>query len=138
MKKLHKCEVLSTTKGVELINKRKFGVAALDKNFGMFMVHVATLSAALAMQVHLFWQTQIGQLLADETSPEIPYEYSNYPDIFSFDYAIELLKNTSMNEHAIQLIDKKQSHYESIYAVGPVELRTLKVYIKTYSKTGLI
>ena len=54
------------------------------------------------------------------------------------DLAIELLKNISMNKHAIELIDGKQLPYEPIYAFCLVELETLKTYIKIYKKTGLI
>ena len=51
---------------------------------------------------------------------------------------MELPKNTRMNEHAIELIDKKQSPYGPIYALSPVELETLKAYIETHLKTGFI
>ena len=51
---------------------------------------------------------------------------------------MELLENTGMNEHAIELVDGKQSLYKSIYALSPVELETLKAYIKTHLKTGFI
>ncbi len=43
-----------------------------------------------------------------------------------------------MNEHVIELIDGKQSPYKPIYALSPVELETLKTYIKTHLKTGFI
>ncbi len=51
---------------------------------------------------------------------------------------MELLKNTGINEYVIKLIDGKQPLYGSIYALSPVELETLKTYIKTYLKTGFI
>lgn len=41
-------EILATTR-VELIDKRKFTTAVLDENVETFVVHVVTLSAALAM-----------------------------------------------------------------------------------------
>lgn len=43
--------------------------------------------------------------------------------------AIELLKNTSMNEYAIELVDGKQLSYGSINAFSLVELEPLKTYI---------
>lgn len=49
-------KVLSTTKRVELINKREFAIAALDKNIEIFMIYIATLSATLVMQIHPFCQ----------------------------------------------------------------------------------
>ena len=51
---------------------------------------------------------------------------------------MELLKNTEMNEHTIELIDSKQLSYGLIYIFSLMELETLKVYIKTYLKTGFI
>ncbi len=49
---------------------------------------------------------------------------------------MELPENTGMNEHAIELIEEKQPPYGSIYALSPIELETLKIYIKTHLKTG--
>lgn len=43
-----------------------------------------------------------------------------------------------MNEHAIELIEGKQPPYGPIYALSPVELKTLKTCIKTHLKTGFI
>lgn len=43
-----------------------------------------------------------------------------------------------MNEYTIKLIDGKQSFYRSIYTLSPIELKTLKTYIKTYLKTHFI
>ncbi len=51
---------------------------------------------------------------------------------------MELLENTGMNEHAIELIKGKQPPYGPIYALSPIELETLKVYIKTHLKTVFI
>ncbi len=51
---------------------------------------------------------------------------------------MELLKNTGINEHIIELIDGKQWSYRPIYALSPVELETLKIYIETHLKTGFI
>ena len=51
---------------------------------------------------------------------------------------MELLKNTGINKHAIKMQDGKQLPYGLIYSLGPVELETLKIYIKTYLNTGFI
>ncbi len=51
---------------------------------------------------------------------------------------MELPKNTVMNKHVIELINEKQPFYASIYALSLVELKMLKIYIKTYLKTGFI
>ncbi len=51
---------------------------------------------------------------------------------------MKLPENTRINEHAIELIEEKQPPYGPIYALSPVELETLKAYIKTHLKTGFI
>ncbi len=51
---------------------------------------------------------------------------------------MELLENIGMNEHAIKLIEGKQPSYGPIYVLSPVELETLKTYIKIYLKTRFI
>ncbi len=51
---------------------------------------------------------------------------------------IELPDNTGINEYAIELIDSKQPPYRPIYTLSLVELETLKTYVKTHLKTGLI
>ena len=51
---------------------------------------------------------------------------------------IKLAENTEINKYAIELIDSKQSLYGPIYVLSPIELKTLKTYIKTYLKTGFI
>ena len=45
---------------------------------------------------------------------------------------IELPKLTGINNQAIDLIESKQTLYGPIYSLGPVELETLKTYIKTW------
>ncbi len=49
-------EVLSTTKRVELVNKREFTSSSLDENIEMFVIYIATLLTAPAIQVHLSCQ----------------------------------------------------------------------------------
>ena len=43
-----------------------------------------------------------------------------------------------MNEHAIELEEGKQPSFGPIYSLGPVELETLKTYIKTNLANGFI
>ena len=43
-----------------------------------------------------------------------------------------------MNDHAIKLEEGKQSSFSPIYNLKPVELETLKTYIKTNIATGFI
>ena len=51
---------------------------------------------------------------------------------------MKLFENREINKHAIKLIDGKQHFYKPIYILSLIELETLKIYIKTYLKTGFI
>ena len=51
---------------------------------------------------------------------------------------MELLEIIGINKHAIELIEGKSPLYGSIYALNPMELKTLKAYIETYFKTRFI
>ncbi len=50
----------------------------------------------------------------------------------------ELLEHTGINNHAIELVDDLQPPYGPIYSLGPVELETLKAYIKNNLASGFI
>ncbi len=130
-------EALPTTSRVELIDKREFAKAALNRNSETFVMHVSALDVA-ELLIHPSRTAQIAALQWDKAPTKIPAKYSDYADIFSSDLAMELPENTGINEHAIELINGKQSPYGPIYALSPVELETLKTYIETYLKTGFI
>ena len=127
-------EALSTTKRVELINKKEFAKAALDKKSETFVVHVASLN--LTPGIHPDREAQIASLLTKEV--KIPDEYSDFTNVFSEEKALVLLKRIELNEYVINLENGKQPPYGPIYSLGPVELETLKTYIETHLKTGFI
>ena len=103
------------------------------------MVYVAALETALAgMAISSSRKAQILGLIQDETPTKVISKYTDHADVFSFDLAIELLKNTGINKNAIERQDDKQPPYGPIYSLAPVELETLKTYIKTYLKTRCI
>ena len=51
---------------------------------------------------------------------------------------MELLENTGINKHTIELVESKQPSYGPIYSLSPVELEILKTYIKIHLKNGFI
>lgn len=51
---------------------------------------------------------------------------------------MELLENTSMNKHIIELINNKDLSYVNIFALSSAKLQNQKTYIKTYLKIGFI
>ncbi len=65
-------------------------------------------------------------------------KYTDYADVFSSDQIIELPENMGMKEYEIELIDEKKLLYGPIYALSPVELETLKAYLKTHLKIRFI
>ena len=130
-------EALSTTRRVELIDKYEFARADLDKNSKTFVVHVTALEAS-ELAILLSRASPLAVLQQDKVSTKIPSEYANSADVFFLDLMMELAKNTGINKHAIKLFEGKQAFYGLIYSLDPVELETLKAYIKIHLKTGFI
>ena len=67
-------------------------------------------------------QAQVGALLFDKASTEIPMEYFDYSDVFLLKNAAELVENTGMNKHIVELEKNKQPSFRSIYSLRLVEL----------------
>ena len=130
-------KALPTIEQVQLIDPKEFVIAALDVDSKTFVMYVA-IREQKEMPVHSKRQAQVGALLFDEAPTKVPAEYSDYSDVFSAENAAELPENTGMNEHAIELEEGKQPPFGPIYSLGPVELETLKTYIKTNLANGFI
>ena len=82
------------------------------------------------MPVHSEKQAQVGVLLFNKVFIEVPVEYSDYSNVFLVKNATKLPKNIRMNKHVIKLKEIKQPFFRPIYSLGPIELKTLKIYIK--------
>ena len=106
----------------------------MDEKSETFVIYVASLN--LTLGIHSDRAAQIASLLAKEV--RIPDKYSDFADVFLEKKALVLLERIELNEYAINLKDSKQPPYGPIYSLGPVELETLKTYIKTHFKTGFI
>lgn len=101
-------KALPTARGVEIIDKHKFAKAALDKNSETFVIHVPALEVLQpAMLIHFSRAPLLAALQKKKAPTEIFSEYVNYIDFFSFDLAIELPENTSINKNTIELIESK-------------------------------
>ncbi len=131
-------EVLPTKRRVELIGKKEFAPAALDLEDEAFIVHVTALSVDLVDEVHPSKRAQIAHLKADEAPTKVPSKYADFADVFSPKLNAELPKHTGINDHTIELVDDWQPPYGTIYSLGPVELETLKAYIKNNLANGFI
>ncbi len=88
--------------------------------------------------MHPSRKVQIAYLKADEAPTKVPSKYADFSDVFLPKMAIELPKYTGINDHAIELVDNRQPPYSPIYSLRPVELETLKVYIKNNLVNGFI
>lgn len=65
-------------------------------------------------------------------------KYFDYVNVFSFNLALELPKNTDINIYTLELIEKKQLSFRPIYVLNLIKLKILKDYIEIYQKIGLI
>ena len=130
-------KALPTTERVQIIDNKGFVIVALDANNKTFVMHVA-IREQEKMPVHSEKQIQVGALLFNKAPTEVPAEYSDYNNVFSVEYAAELLENTRINEHIIKLEEGKQPLFGPIYSLEPVELETLKIYIKTILANSFI
>ena len=88
------------------------------------------------MTIYPVRKAQMALLLAKKVN--VLVKYSDFVDVFSKKSANLLPEQIGVNEHIIELEKGKQSPYEPIYSRGPVELETLKIYIKTNLANGFI
>ncbi len=131
-------DILPTTRRVELIEKKEFAAAALNPEHEAFVVHIAALSIDPGDEVHPLRRAQIVHLKADEAPTKVLSKYADFADVFSTKLAIELPMHMGINDHAIKFVDNQQPSYSPIYSLGPVELETLKAYIKNNLVNGFI
>ena len=68
----------------------------------------------------------------------MPVKFSDFIDVFLEKSANVLQKRTGANKHPIELKKGKQPAYGPIYSLGPIELKTVKTYIKTYLANSFI
>ena len=76
--------------------------------------------------------------MANEAPTSIPTKYFDFADVFSPEQTSELLEQMRINDHAIEFVDDWQPPYRPSYSLEPVELETLKTYIKTNLANSLI
>ena len=63
---------------------------------------------------------------------------SKYADVFFPKLAAKLLEHIGINDYVIELVDNWQLPYGPSYSLGPMELETLKAYIKNNLVNGFI
>ena len=106
----------------------------LNANSEIFVIHVA-IQEQEEMPVYFKKQAQIKAqieaLLLNKAFIKILAEYSNYSNIFLEKNIAKLLKNSRINEYPIKLEKDKQLSFRPIYSLKPIEIKTLKTYIRT-------
>lgn len=65
-------------------------------------------------------------------------KYSDYINIFLKNSTVELLKHSNISKHFINPELGKEPPYKPIHSLKPVELKTVKTYIKANLANGLI
>ncbi len=98
--------------------------------YDAFVIHVAALSVDSGDEVHPSKKTQIAHLKADEAPTNVSSEYVDFADVFLSKLVTKLPEHMGINDHTIELVNDWQTLYDPIYSLEPVELETLKVYIK--------
>lgn len=74
----------------------------------------------------------------DETFIKVSSEDADFINVFLPKLATKLPKHTEINNHIIELVDNWPLQYGSIYSLRPVELETLKIYIKNNPTNSFI
>ena len=102
-------ETLSTTKQLQVVDWKNLQRGSIRSRWEGF--HSSRgLSHISKMSIHL---ARITIISSPDSAPELP-------------------KLTGIKDQAIDLIESKQTLYDPIYSLGPVELETLKTYIKIW------
>lgn len=100
-------KVLLTNKNIEFINKIKFTVATMNKDFETFIVHITSLEAELLLLIDLTKRVQILALQVAKTSTKISAKYLKYTNVFFCNLVIELSQNTGIKKYIIEMMDVK-------------------------------
>ena len=129
-------EGLPITRRVEIIDKKEFAAMVPNADNEIFVMHVTALMEPTTMPIYSFCQAQITLVTSDKTG--ILTKYSKFSNVFSSDSMVELPEYTGFNNHLINLLNNKQLFYGPIYSLGPVELETLKTYIKANIASSFI
>ena len=90
------------------------------------------------LNVYPSYKYQISSLIAKNAPTKVPDKYIEFTDVFSPNLASKLSEYTGINDHTIKLVNGQQPPYGPIYNLGPIELKTLKAYIKTNLANGFI
>lgn len=123
-------KMLPTTKNVKLIKKKKFVVILLNLDHKVLEIYIIAFNISFDIKIYFLKRAQIAHLKINKAFIEMPNIYTNFKNIFLAKLTIKLFKYTGINNHVIELVDNCQPLYSSIYSLGSMELKILKIYIK--------
>ena len=83
------------------MGKKKFAAVALNPEYEIFVVHVASLSFTSLDAIYPSCRPQIASLIAKEAPTKVPTMYLDFADVFSPDLACKLPGHTEMNNYAV-------------------------------------
>ena len=89
----------------------------LNEESKTFVVHVTALEVLLRsaeITIHPLQAVRIVSLKQNKAFHQVPPKYKDYTDVFSFNLAMKLSKNTVINKHAIKMEESKQPFYMPI------------------------
>ena len=117
---------------MDIIESKEIAKLALDKNANSFIIHARQVLNTYKSFIHRDRRDRIVQARSAVRSGtvKLPPEYNEYSDVFSDSDAAELPKHGPA-DHAIDLIDGKQSSYDTIYNLNKMKLETLRGYIES-------
>ena len=89
------------------MGKIEFAAAALNPEYEIYVIHVASLSSTplIAFNVHFSQKPQISGLIVKEALTKVFAKYLDFANVFSPDLAFKLPEHTEINNHGIKLVD---------------------------------
>ena len=106
----------------------------MEENIEAYVMKISSLESK--MRIYPAKKTPLALLITEKVT--VIAKNLDFTDVFLEKSANVLLEQTKANKHTIELEKGKQLPYELIYNLGPVELETLKTFIKTNPTNGFI
>ena len=98
--------------------------------YEVFVIYIAALSVDLGDEVQPLKKAQIFHLKVDEAFTKVFSKDADFADVFSLKLVTKLSEYTGINDHTIEFVNDWQPLYGLINSLRPMELETLKAYIK--------
>ena len=101
-------KALSTTKRIELVDKREFVATALDPEHETYVVYVGWVNFDTSSSSSSLDMPQISGLIVKEAPTKDSVKYSDFANVLCPNLAFKLPENTRINKYAIKLVNSYQ------------------------------